>query len=167
MFAHAWNDTISYVQLGWNSYGSCVSGPFKDAANKFMGVRFHLDDTNSMYYGWVRLDVSDFKQVIVKDYAYEQTANKMIYAGSNVSVSDRNGILNVENVKVFSSGRNVIINAAGDFRAEAEIINTLGQRVKHIQVREGRTEIPVNRSGIYFIRLRVDDAMITRKVLIQ
>ncbi len=164
------NASFSYsMQLGWASTGgTCVSGPWKGVTDKYIGVRFALDDSTSFHYGWIRLDVAaDFGSAIIKDYAYEQTADTKISAGDGMPVSDRNGILDREDLQVFSSGSNVIIKASGDFRAEAEIINTLGQRVKVMQIREGRTEIPVNRSGIYFIRVSTEDAMITRKVFIQ
>ena len=104
--------------------------------------------------------------LIIKDYAYEETADQAINAGQKWPVSVRDVIQN-KDVQVFSFDNNVVINAVADFSAEAEIFNAIGQRVKLVQVREGRTEIAINQPGIYMVRFSVDNEMINHKVVIQ
>jgi hypothetical protein len=156
------------IQMGWyqTTNDKCASGPFLDVVDVFLGVRFSLDEGSTFHYGWVRLDATPtFSEIVVKDYAFEETAGTAIAAGAMpTSVRD---VMQNKDVQVYSFDNNVVINAVADFSAEAEIFNAIGQRVKLIQVREGRTEIAVNQPGIYMVRLSVDNEMITHKVVIQ
>jgi len=153
--------------LGW-ARNSCTSGQFKDAEDKFLGVRFSLDGGTTHHYGWVRLDVaSGFSSFTVKDYAFELTADKEIAAGLQNPLSIRNSVLNNASVNVFSYGNKVVIDANSDFSAEAEIINTIGQMISKTQIRGGRTELQVEQKGIYVVRLSVDNETLNQKVIIQ
>jgi len=159
----------SSIQMGWGSTaGTCSSGPWQgDAADSYLAVSFSLDDGATTHYGWVRLSVADdVSGIIIKDYAYEETVDTEILAGAGMPSAVRDVAQN-NDVQVYSFDNNVVINAVADFSAEAEIFNAIGQRVKLIQVREGRTEIQVNQPGIYMVRLSVDNEMITQKVVIQ
>jgi len=157
------------IQMGWiSTQGTCHSGIWQgDDSDGYLGVSFSLDDGATTHYGWVRLSVGlDDFSVTIKDYAYEETADTEILAGQRWPTSVRDVMQN-NDVKVYSFDNNVVINAVADFKAEAEIFNAIGQRVKILQVREGRTEIAVNQPGIYMVRLAVGNEMITHKVVIQ
>ena len=158
------------VQMAWQgtSYSiAYTSGPWVGETDKYLGVRFSLDDGTTFHYGWVRLDVAaDMTSFTVKDYAYEETADQFIRAGHTVAGID-NGLSNDFGVKVFSFEKSVIISDLSDDNAHAEIYNALGQRVHSSPVRSGRTAIPMADAGLYIVKLKVNDDLITSKVIVR
>lgn len=58
-------------------------GDWAGAVDKYLGVRFTADvgGQETTHYAWVRLDVTDATDIVVKDYAFEQTPDTPIEAG--------------------------------------------------------------------------------------
>lgn len=75
------------------SWGTSVIGQWYDrVADGFLGLR--LISGGHTYYGWVRMNISsDGSAFIVKDYAYNSTADQAILAGQ--SSAEYLGILNI------------------------------------------------------------------------
>jgi hypothetical protein len=68
-----------YYFSGYNS-----SGPWANAQNKFLGLRFVFPD-GSNHYGWARLSVGGFNAVAtLHDWAYEDIPEKPILAGDTI-----------------------------------------------------------------------------------
>jgi hypothetical protein len=164
----AYTSEMDSIQLGFAYFTYATGyGPWMGQSDKFLGVRFSLDEGVTYNYGWIRLDVTaDFDSVTVKDYAYEETADKGIIAGSMSSLSAEK-ILNNNNIFAFSFGEYVIVNAAFNRYAEAEIYNLIGQKISYSRLNEGRNEIHVSNKGVYIVKLNVDGEVYTQKVIIQ
>ena len=169
-----WSGGTSSFELAWlgtyaQGTGPYNTGPWVDGApDKYLGIRFTLDEGTSYHYGWVRLDVtSDIIQVTVKDYAYEQTADVAIAAGDMGNVSVRDGLRNDLDVKVFSFNRSIIVSDLDVDRAQADVFNVAGQLVRSIQVEKGRTEIPMENNGLYIVRIDTGKDLVSSKVIVQ
>ncbi len=109
----------AYVYFSYNGpYSSFSStfyvGQFPGAGDKYMGIRFKLNNTT--HYGWVRLSVSQKSDTVtIKDFAYNATANTPILAGdTGIAVGIREGIF----------GKN-------DLYARANQIRVVGQLPAH------------------------------------
>lgn len=105
---------LSYPSLGnvaviaSNFYGSTY-GNFPGQGPKFLGVKFDIG--GDLHYGWVRLesDIDDV-YVTIMDFAYENTADAGIEAGSTVSVGVNELAAGSVNIYSFGSVVNVINN---------------------------------------------------------
>lgn len=74
-------NTFTYTNV--NSYSS---GNFLGAGEKYLGVRFFIDD--HQHYGWIRLEVpSDASQLRVFDWAYQSVADSAIYTGDSIDMA--------------------------------------------------------------------------------
>jgi hypothetical protein len=167
----------SSFQLGW--YGTYASGttyntgPWVDGeTDKYLGIRFSLDDGVSYQYGWVRLDVpADQSDVLVKDYAYEQTANlgikagEMVGGGPGVSVED--GLADDLGVNISSYQNKIIISDLEIDHATADVYNVAGQLLHTVQVEKGRNEVPVDNKGLYIVRIDMGSEIVSSKVIVQ
>ncbi len=160
-------------QLGW--FGTYADGTTYNTspwlggdADKYLGIRFSLDEGTSFHYGWVRLDVADKQaNAVVMDYAWEQTADKAIVAGDMGNVSVRDGLRNDLGVKLFSLDRSIIVSDLEVDRARAEVYNISGQLVRSVQVEKGRTEIPMESTGIFIVKIDMGGEVISSKVIVR
>jgi hypothetical protein len=160
-------------QLGLygNSTGALyTSGHWNDDdVDKYLGIRFSLDAGTSWHYGWVRLDIGDkYKSVTVKDYAWEQTADKAIAAGDvGTGTSVKDGISDDVGVKVFSHQQNIIVSDLEANHAQADIFSVSGQLLRSVQVESGRTEIPMENKGLYIVRIDLGSEIVSSKVIVK
>ena len=181
---HGNGDWYSYSTYFWRSvralngsgaeialetlYATYTYGPWADGtADKYLGVRFSLDEGSTFHYGWVRLDVAvDQVQVTVKDYAYEQTAGTTIKAG-DIGGTPVESLSNNLDVKVFSYEKSIVISDLDADNAHADIYNTLGQLVRSTPIQSGRTEIQMDTKGMYIVKLKVNEELLTGKVIVK
>ncbi len=161
-------------QLGWNGTypgNSTVynTGPWTDdEPDKYLGIRFTLDGGTSYHYGWVRLDVAgDQSEVLVKDYAYEMTADVGIAAGKSVNTSVRNGLANDLGVNIFSHQNKIVISDLEIDHATADVYSVTGQLLHSVQVEKGRNEIPVDNKGLYIVKIDLGSEIVSSKVIVQ
>ena len=168
-----WYGLDNSYQLGWWGWSGATSytytyGPWADGtADKYLGVRFSLDEGSTFHYGWVRLDVAvDQVQVTVKDYAYEQTAGTTIKAG-DIGGTPVESLSNNLDVKVFSYEKSIVISDLDADNAHADIYNTLGQLVRSTPIQSGRTEIQMDTKGMYIVKLKVNEELLTGKVIVK
>jgi len=145
------------------------AGAWNDGeTDKYLGIRFSLDEGSTFHHGWVRLDVAqDHTQFLVKDYAYESTAGKDIAAGDMGNVSVEDGLADKPGVLVSAYQMNIVISDVKANHAQAEVYNLAGQLLKSVQVNAGRTEIPMTNKGFYIVRVDVDGATVSSKVIVQ
>lgn len=70
----------------------------------FLGIRFKAGAGGPVHYGWVRLEVKNNKDLIIKDYAWEDVPGTAIQAGAgpvlatSISVQGRGGQSNINAV---------------------------------------------------------------------
>ena len=170
-----WSGGSASFELGWlgtysaGAGASYLTGNWVDnEPDKYLGIRFTLDEGGSYHYGWVRLDVSsDMSQATVKDYAYEQTADTPIAAGDMGEVSVRNGLNNDLGVKIFSHLGNIIISDLKTDRAQADVFNVAGQLVQSVQIEQGRSQIPMEDKGLFIVRIDTGADIVSSKVVVQ
>ncbi|MCX6856058.1 MAG: PEP-CTERM sorting domain-containing protein [Verrucomicrobia bacterium] len=53
-----------------------------------IGFKFQTTPSGPTYYGWLNLTVSDSGEGLIKDWAYNNTANEGIYAGQQLAVPE-------------------------------------------------------------------------------
>ena len=62
-----------------SAYSMFCSYDWEGVTDKYIGLRFRIN--GQKHYGWVRLDVTNATQWIIKDYAYNEAANEPILTG--------------------------------------------------------------------------------------
>jgi len=160
-------------QLGWNgTYATGLSyntGQWVDGeTDKYLGIRFSLDGGTTYHYGWVRLDVAgDQSEVLVKDYAYEETADVGIVAGQKWTTSVRDGLSDDLGVKIFSHQNKIVISDLEIDHATADVYSVTGQLLHTVQVEKGRNEVPVDNKGLYIVKIDLGSEIVSSKVIVQ
>jgi len=160
-------------QLGWlGTYATGYtmnSGPWVDGeVDKYLGIRFSLDGGTTYHYGWVRLDVAgDQSEVLVKDYAYEETADVGIVAGQKWTTSVRDGLSDDLGVKIFSHQNKIVISDLEIDHATADVYSVTGQLLHTVQVEKGRNEVPVDNKGLYIVKIDLGSEIVSSKVIVQ
>ncbi len=148
------NDTISsgkswlensHVELlyfkEWNDWhdgsssGTVSIGYWKNKVNRYVGLKL-MEGADTLY-GWARLDVLNYKFVIVKDYAYDSIPNEPIHAGDTggFPVSAQTSVLERE----FTIFPNPATNSIRLYLPECKpsritIYNILGEEILKQQV---------------------------------
>jgi Secretion system C-terminal sorting domain len=160
---------IFFYQIGATnpSYG------WDNIKDHYIGLHF-IGSDDSLHYGWLRVDVNtndSVPNIIIKDYAYEQTPNKSIAAGdgiisSVVPVEDQNGIILFPNP---SSG-NCFIKVEKPLSGNVQLLvkDELGQEVFASNVEmKTNSALPFDFSkfpaGIYYITVKSETVSLTRK----
>ncbi len=94
------------VSVSGFPYYNIESGQWLDSDMEFLGFRLHIDA--DYYYGWMRVSVNaDATQITIHDYAYENEANKSIFAGMTATDIVSN---NLVGVNVYSYNQTLYIN---------------------------------------------------------
>ena len=149
------NFSIGYTSLNWNS---CNAGYWCDVNDKFLGLRFDIG--GNTHYGWARLDVSNVEAWVVKDYAYEASANTPITTDATLSLDYLE-----KNTRVTCVDRIVTISKPPG-EAFYRVISITGQIVN-----EGITRLETQKisletlsSGMYIVEVSdVNSNAVTRK----
>lgn len=152
-------------------YGIPTYG-WKNIKDRYVGVKF-IGSDDSTHYAWIRLDVNtndSVPNIIIKDYAYEETPDKKIAAGQGL-INAVKSVNNQNQVSVFpnpSSG-NCFIKFE---KPMAETIyltvkNELGKEIYSNQIKPNGNVLPLNFSnfvpGIYYITLKSETISLTEK----
>lgn len=134
-----WQD-YQYQNLNSGYLNNCVVGNWCSETNKFLGLRFTI--AGNTHYGWARMDADwSSGNFVVKDFAYNQTADESIMAGEGtlglesselnaakiVVLNNTIGLYDLTeavNYRLFDiSGKEVL---AGDIRAKTHTIDASG-----------------------------------------
>ena len=138
-----------YDNIGWYSTGYGAVGPWTNATNKYVGVKF--DISGSEHFGWIELSVGPtFKTVTIHGFAYETCAETSINAGQTTGSCIPTSVEDItleEGVAIYGYDDNIIIKGKGT----ASIFNLQGQRV-HQSILSGNTSITLDK-GIYLVRV--------------
>jgi len=166
-----WNYLGYYGSMVW--YSLSIQGTFgewSNAIDKYMGVRF-VDGSGNLHYGWVRMDVQNNPiKIILKDFAYEQTQGKGIYAGSTISLGQNQ--VNPDNeLNIFAFDKDVWIQVVPNSNSKLiiSISDITGKVVYNHLTYESSFHLSMNNydHGIYLVTAIKDGRQKTCKVFIQ
>jgi hypothetical protein len=148
-----------------NDYGNWGTGD----TLKFVGLR--IKSGSDFNYGWARCTVAPGgKSMIIYDYAYQSTLDTAIIAGDTGGVAAGISYHQLQNVSVYSSGKNVFVKYPNAREGMTIIVTDLsGREVRTIQTTTELYEMNLSdaSSGIYTITVRSKNAEMTKKVSIQ
>jgi hypothetical protein len=139
---------ITIPALGYS--GTETGGDWLGQTDKYLGVKFSVGANT--HYGWIRLDVaSDATSAVIKDFAYDATADAPILAGDMITTS----VPELGEIVFWKQQNNISLNF-GDIEfqnAEISIYNALGQVVKSENTSDKHTNISTNdlNSGLYIV----------------
>lgn len=155
------------------SSGTVSIGYWKNKVNRYAGLKL-IEGADTLY-GWVRLDVLNYKFVIVKDYAYDTIPNEPILAG------DTGGFPVSAPIAVLQREFTISPNPAMHFitlqlpacqQSHITIINTLGEEVlKQQAVISPESPVEINISslspGVYWVTVMDTDSVLISRFIKQ
>ncbi len=138
----------------------------------FLGLRFNAptsDSTTGTFYGWVRLDVaSDFRSVTIKEFAYRNEADSLIYMGQGAPISVEE--FKAEKPALVQKGMYLDISLPETYKPESELklIGLDGKLIKHISLSGHKNQVPLEGlpKGIMVAYIRSNGVEASRKVVI-
>lgn len=142
-----------------------TSGNFINTTNRFIGVHFNIG--GSMHFGWIGVDVSaGASKVIIKDFAYESTANTPIKAGDN-GISTFVAEKEVANASVYFANNELNIKGiSGNYTVS--VIDLLGKSIVNTTVSNTvAIQLGSVNNGIYLVQIAKGNALVTKKVYIK
>ncbi|MCF8296083.1 MAG: T9SS type A sorting domain-containing protein [Saprospiraceae bacterium] len=159
-----WTNTVS---------GSSNSALFVPSGitDKYLGLRIQL--SGQWHYGWAKVDVpSNTSSFTIKSFAFNTIANQAINAGDTFSMSTSIPTIEKQNdLKVYSSETHININVGDNsyLGGIATVYNLAGQEVKSVAIKQAKFNINVASlsKGLYFVSVKNNSQMQTRKVIIQ
>ncbi|MCS6992135.1 MAG: T9SS type A sorting domain-containing protein [Chitinophagales bacterium] len=142
-----------YAGMVSNYYGN-ILGQWSNATDKFLGLRFSLNGIN-MHYAWVRCDVNtDGTQLVLKDYAYNASADLPIVAGW--ATSDVNKDLKGA-CTLWRSSEKLYVQLSSGFKAPAalQVYDLWGRLSIQKILSQQITELVLTRlsAGVYVARV--------------
>jgi hypothetical protein len=140
-------------------------------AGNFLGVDGYVglqfDISGATHYGWARVEVSSAgDNLIIKEYAYEATADSSIQAGANgVGIDEISSLVEVRNV----NNEILILTTEKLDNALATITSISGKQITTQAINNQVEKIKLNdiSSGIYFVNINSDRGSITKKVYVR
>lgn len=168
------NDVID-ADLYWNGgnghtmastgYFAGSYGHWFGETDKYMGLRLDIGGDN--HYGWVRLDVSDDAHTfVVKDYAYEATAEAQILAGDgSVGIEP---LVNT-NIKVFASGKQIFVNFKNVSEGFIVVSDLEGRNLRAYDITSSAMVLPMKNqaAGVYFVTVEQEGKTSNYKIVLQ
>lgn len=167
--------TVINASLNWGNsttepfIGDSNDQNFQGLGDRYVGCRFTLG-ANS-YYGWVRVSFAN-KKLIIKDYAYESTADKAINAGDTETLGVQT--LNFEAYfncfPIPAINTLTIENKTGMQINKMDIVNLEGQRlVSKTNVNDRNITIDVSsfKTGVYFLHLTTAHTSFSKKIIVE
>lgn len=135
------------------------------ATDQYIGVRFVI--SGDVHYGWIRVDVgSDGKSLTFKDYAYEQTPDTPIEAGSTASMASVDEL--ASQVAVRNINNNLNINLDGINNANLAVFGLDGKQ--YINKTIGSVDVVSLAdlsTGIYMVNVSTEEGTTTKKIYVK
>jgi hypothetical protein len=97
----------------------------------------------------------------------DQVGTDPSFAVDDITLSTPTGVndISTQNISVYSTGNAIVIQSENNNFESIEVVDLLGSLVKFS--RQGNTlQLADVKEGIYFVRIKMDGAVITRKVLL-
>lgn len=135
--------------------------------NKYLGVKLKVD--KQIYYGWVRLSITDDGNILLKDYAVNMNAGASIDAGQTESpVMLQTLTENSVSAFAYSHTLYVQIHSSVTAPVTASVLDMNGKVVYDNFIHTGNTKIELHHPpGIYVLRLQAGDEVYMKKIQIQ
>ncbi len=154
--------TFTFVYGGTNPYNEFWNGGVTDG---YLGLK--LSVSGNTHYGWVRMDIAANGQtIVIKDMAYNQTANGAIQAGEGLSIEDYAKIAN----SAWVSNSNLYVDLPVEFNQGAiHLIDVTGREVVAFELSTGKQEFNLAdlATGTYVLSIRLDGNEYNKKVVVQ
>ena len=157
--------TIDTLTGNTIAQGTQNIGNFIPNQEAFVGIRF--DISGNVHYGWLRVEMSsDADTIIIKDYAYESSANTAIIAGNtgggmlSIAQTDNNITINkIQNllyIKLDDYKNNSLLN----------IYDISGREVLESKLSSNNEQISLNdfEVGVYLVRVVSGDDVFSKKI---
>jgi len=161
--------TIGVAAAFYNSGSFCygigyTGSQFCGTTGGFIGVKFAIGaDT---HYGWVRLDVTNNSNFVIKDYAYNETPDEEITAGQTTLGLEDNELSKIKIVALNKSIALFNLPQQTNYR----LFSLTGQSVLDGKITNNTYVIEANTlaSGIYIIELKdnTSNAVIRKKIVL-
>jgi len=175
-----WNENFTKVDgydmgMAINFTGSFPAPPsgtigtWFNATDKYIGIKF--DISGVWHYGWIRCNVNAAAtQLIIKDYAYEQTPGKEINTGAT-------GIINLSVKRIHESNQIRAYFTQGDLIIESKkeinkpsklnVMSITGEMVYKGQIQNAKnryslSHLPV---GVYLVEMEIEGKRIVKKLI--
>lgn len=151
----------------FRSFGDLCAGvgylgsQFCGTGDGYIGVEFEISGVT--HYGWVRVDVSDSSNFVLKDFAYESTPNTSIIAGDVGTIGVNDEVFKGFNYFVANNQLTLTSNSAME---KITIYNLLGQETVSQKLSNSTEIVDLSSfgSGIYLAIVTIDGHNKTIKI---
>ncbi len=153
--------SFTWVVNGTNPYSEFWNGGVTDG---YLGIKLSVG--GNTHYGWMRMDIAaDGKQVVIKDMAYNSTANGAIQAGEGLSLEDYAKIAN----SMWVANSRLIVELPVEFNeGTISLLDVTGKEVERFELISGTQEFQLaHPTGTYLLSLTLDGNVYNKKVVIQ
>lgn len=151
----------------YTPYANWFNSTIEQTIDHYLGIRF-LDSENLTHYGWIRCDVVDSGTVlIIKDYAYNNTPEHGVYAGSLISSISEPLALNV-NIYTYNNVLYALLNSAEE-EFELYLYDLKGSIIMTETIKSDYSSFDLQaiNSGVYLVEIKNQIHTYSKKILIQ
>ncbi len=176
-FALYVDDVIDEDNISWNAseaqamyldflnLGFLISGNWIDVADRYLAMKYDID--GNAHYGWLRMDVTDDANWVIKDYAYHSVPNAQIAAGQTTVLGGKEEFLT--DVRVFAHNQEIsILNLPEN--SNYTLYSITGQQVKQGIAQRNRHTIEASNlvTGIYILKVEGNETgkLLTNKIIL-
>lgn len=153
--------TFTFVYGGTNPYNELWNGGVTDG---YLGLKLNV--SGNTHYGWVRMDMAANGQtVVIKDMAYNSTANGAITAGQGIGLDKYAEIAN----SVWVDGERIYADILAEYdNASISLIDITGKQVANFELTNAKQDFDVSdmAAGTYVLSITVDKDVINKKVVL-
>lgn len=138
-----------------------------ETIDHYLGIRF-VDSENQNHYGWIRCDVIDSgKTLVIKDYAYNETVDNGIYAGTLIGAFPE-GLDIYWTVYAFDHQLYVYVGTpqTEDFKFRIFDINGSLMFSSHLMDKYSTFDLKALAAGVYLVEIQSSMNRYTKKIFL-
>lgn len=147
---------------------SFTYGEFDNVKDKYLGIRFKI--SGSTHYGWIRLDVtSGVDSVIIKDFAYEQTAGTSINAGDTGGTTVGIEEVFLAQTDFYASNGRIQLSGKVSNESELRIFSLDGKLIQRSLLNDAAQAVSLNEkfNGVYVVELKNKEGVLRKKLWLE
>lgn len=147
------------------NFGFIITGDWQGITDGYVGLRFNSGD--NVYYGWLRMDVTDNATWTLKDYAYITIPNAQIAAGQAMVLETEREFSS--DVRVFTNNNQEIEIINLPEESNYNLYSITGQQIKQGVAQKNSHSIATYNlsTGVYILKIEgVDSGKILTKKFI-
>ena len=161
------NDSVSSSKY-FNTRSTLVDGYgygfFAGEGDKYIGVRFEISDVE--HYGWVLVNVTyGGDSIIVKGYAYEETAGKGIKAGDKGTITSIEKLVDGSSIVLHPNPVKDKFNIQGASVISFVLTDLTGKVIKSGDVQKNQIDISEIEAGVYNVKLATSNGYLYKKLV--